>query len=119
MEFNEDMTLNGFVREVTYVMNKLVDRMDRVQPENIGLDSRSSYGSLYINDDWIVVTEANSRSLNYYGGFEYVQPEYVEKIGDYVAYSARDRRVREHIRRWQLRDKTVSEREDIIEHEFD
>ena len=38
-------------------------------------------------------------SLDYYGGFEYVDKGCITKIADYVIYSDEDSRVAEHIAR--------------------
>lgn len=119
MNFNENMSIGDFVDEVNYAIDKLVKRMDQVRPQDIGLDERSSYGPLYINSDWIVATNASARVLNYYGGFEYVHSQYVLNLGNYVLYSGDDSRVREHIRRWEMKDLSEEEREAAIEREFD
>jgi hypothetical protein len=38
-----------------------------------------------------------NRSLRYYGGFEYVDDEYIRTYGDYVIYSAETERVQDVI----------------------
>lgn len=119
MDFNDDMSISDFVDEVAYAIDKLVKRMDQVKPQDIGLDERSSYGPLYINSDWIVATSASAGVLNYYGGFEYVDSQYVLTFGNYVLYHSDDSRVMKHIRRWQLKHLSEEKREAIIEREFE
>ena len=119
MNFYKDMPLVDFLDEVNNAFRNLIKGLDRVNPQEIGLDGRSSYGPLWINEDYIITTEASARQLNYYGGFEYVEKDCVQKIGDYVLYSREDSRVDGHIRRWELRNLTPEEREAILEKEED
>lgn len=66
-------------------------------PGKTGLDIRAFTERFYYNNDCIIVTEAANRSLRYYGGFEYIDSEYVRQYGDYVFYSAEADRVRDVI----------------------
>ena len=63
---------------------------------DLGLDPRSYYGPMYVSADGIAV-EGSTRNLNYYGGFEYVDSEYVRKYGKWTLYTSEDDRVREHL----------------------
>ncbi len=64
-----------------------------VDAEDCGLDSRC--GKLWINWDTEYII-SNRGSLNYYGGFEYVDMDHKFTIGDYTFYSGWDSdRVRE------------------------
>ena len=62
-----------------------------------GLDPRAFAGEFFYNEDCIIVTIGMNRSLRYYGGFEYIDEEYVRQYGDYVIYSAEHERVRDVI----------------------
>lgn len=117
MNFYKDMPLVDFLDEVNDALKTLLQGFDRVRAEEIGLDERSSYGPLWINEDYIIATEASARQLNYYGGFEYVEKDCVQRVGDYVLYSREDSRVNDHIRRWELRNLTPEKREAILEKE--
>lgn len=70
--------------------------------ENTGLDSRC--GLIYINEECIAVDKRNDRTLQYYGGFEYVDKEFRKEMGDYVFYFNEDARVSEHIDRYYDRE---------------
>lgn len=74
----------------------LLRNCDQVKAQDLGLDSRAGY-RLFVNSECIVVSDADDRSLQYYGGFEYVDKEYRTALGDWVFYSADDDRVQEHI----------------------
>jgi hypothetical protein len=67
-----------------------------VQPSVIGLDPRCG-GKLYVCRGFIAADNTYIRSLDYYGGFEYVAPEYRRQVGAYTFFSADDGRVQDHI----------------------
>ena len=89
--------LYNLITEINGKVEELIDEEFRlVKPEDVGLDSRAGY-NLFINEDFIAVSKSNRRSLDYYGGFEYVDEEHVTVLGDYVFYSADDERVQDHL----------------------
>jgi hypothetical protein len=67
-----------------------------VRPSVIGLDPRCG-GKLYVCLGFIACSNNDIRSLDYYGGFEYVAPEYRAQVGEYTFFSADDERVQDHI----------------------
>ncbi len=70
------------------------DEFKTCEPEGLGLDRRASYAPLYVSHDEIVVSGANNlRVLSYYGGFEYVDKDYVTSIGKFTCFSREDERV--------------------------
>jgi hypothetical protein len=71
------------------------DNMDMVPASDCGLDPRC--GRLFISDEGIAVSKDSDRSLQYYGGFEYVDKDYRHELGDFVFYSIDDERVRDHV----------------------
>jgi len=83
------------------LMNEMVeqlidDEFRSVKPTEIGLDSRAAH-EVFINEDNIAIRRSNRRSLDYYGGFEYVDEEHVTVLGDYIFYSSDDERVQDHL----------------------
>jgi hypothetical protein len=84
-------------------VNKVVDDFlsgaEEVLPEDLGLDRRAAY-RLWVTDEVIAVTKNCDRSLQYYGGFEYVDKDYRKEIGEWVFYSAEDDRVARHLVRY-------------------
>lgn len=81
------------------MVNELIDECDGVSPEALGLDRRSAY-RLWVSDEGIFVRAgSDDRTLQYYGGFEYVDKDYRKELGQYVFYSIEDDRVYEHIER--------------------
>jgi len=83
--------------------------MTQITParDNIGLDPRSAY-TLYISEEAIAVHKNQDRTLQYYGGFEYVDKEFRKELGDYVFYLADDDRVASHIERYFDKDEEAA-----------
>lgn len=71
------------------------ENMDLVSATKLGLDQRC--GRLFVNEDGIAVDLGSDRTLQYYGGFEYVDKEYRHELGDFVFYTVDDDRVRDHV----------------------
>lgn len=64
------------------------------KPEDLGLDRRVAHRLLVDPErSFIAVPLAERRTLDYYGGFEYIEPEYIMIIGDHVFYSGESDRV--------------------------
>jgi hypothetical protein len=77
------------VDEVNYGIERFVAGMERVSADKLGLDIRA--GRVYIDRDERVIVSDNPRSLEYYGGFEYIDKECKTQIGDYTIYMECDR----------------------------
>ena len=71
----------------------------QVSAQDIGLDPRA--GTVWVTDDAIVARSWNVRSLEYYGGFEYVDTDYKTQMGEYTVYFADDERVEGCLEMWQ------------------
>ena len=67
----------------------------KVSATEIGLDQRA--GRVIVTEDSIIVNGNYKRSLEYYGGFEYVADEYITILGDVTIYSREELRVEEAI----------------------
>lgn len=57
----------------------------RVSAEEVGLDSRAGYVFVSTEEGWIA--SRNTRSLEYYGGFEYIDFENKVTVGEITFYS--------------------------------
>jgi hypothetical protein len=66
--------------------------------DNIGLDNRC--GMIYINQEYIAVDKFKAGTLEYYGGFEYVDKDHRREMGDFVFYSRESGRVADCIDRF-------------------
>jgi hypothetical protein len=75
----------------------LQENAEQVCASKLGLDARA--GRVWVTED-AVVRQGHAGSLDYYGGFEYVDKEYVTQMGDYKVYFADDERVAECLERY-------------------
>ena len=57
----------------------------RVSAEAVGLDPRAGYVFVSTEEGWIAAVAGNVRSLEYYGGFEYVDDKL--SVGEMTFYS--------------------------------
>lgn len=93
-------SIYDFLDDVNEKMERRVFDMNSVycSRTNIGLDERC--GRIFIDEECIIVPKSNRRVIDYYGGFEYVDKEFIQEIGDYVVYLNGDERVLGHIERY-------------------
>lgn len=94
------MNFETLLDNIDELIDGYLNGAQEVLPEDLGLDRRAAY-RLFITDDVIAVTKDGDRSLQYYGGFEYVDPEYRRELGSWVFYSAEDDRVAGHLDRYK------------------
>lgn len=67
-------------------LDELIMNLPEARAEQLGLDSRC--GSAHVAENSIFVRKGNTnRMFQYYGGFEYVDAEFVTHCGDWVRYS--------------------------------
>tara|TARA_A100001515_G_scaffold113859_1_gene95211 strand:+ start:5021 stop:5401 length:381 start_codon:yes stop_codon:yes gene_type:complete len=85
----------------------------RISAEAVGLDGRAGTVFVSTEEEWIATS--NVRSLEYYGGFEYVDSEYKVTVGDITFYSADDCRVAEAIAHYIELQEQQDEEEDVAE----
>jgi len=85
--------------QVLNLVNELDDQIRRavadlpyVSTEDLGLDRRAAY-RVWVDDDAIIVSKDQDRTLQYYGGFEYVDKDARIECGDYVIYTNNASRV--------------------------
>ena len=81
-------------QQVEELVNKYLEESGAVyvRADKVGLDYRC--GSVYvILDEDIIAVKGQTGSINYYGGFEYIDPCYKTTIGDVTFYSGEVDRV--------------------------
>jgi hypothetical protein len=88
----------------------LVFTMSTATPRDVGLDSRCSV-TFYIPKEMdCLIVKGRTNSLEYYGGFEYIDQEFVTKIGQFTIYSAQCDRVADCLE--YLMDENTEEQEE-------
>lgn len=108
-DFNSMLDL---VDEVQDCVERQVQGMRRVSASDLGLDNRC--GRAYVDEDCIVVSDANARSFNYYGGFEYIDSEDIRTLGDYVVYLNTASRVQEALECLMEKDGLCESEEETV-----
>ena len=94
--------------ELQEQIEKLVDQYfedasaQRVSAEDVGLDLRAGYLFVSTEEGWIA--SRNTRSLEYYGGFEYIGEDYKVTVGEITFYSADHSRVADAIEHFSHKD---------------
>jgi len=76
-----------FLDSINDRITSYVAKFDEVTAEDLGLDRRAAY-RLYVDRDHtcIAVDKRNDRTLQYYGGFEYVDKDHRRELGNWVFY---------------------------------
>jgi hypothetical protein len=97
-------TLNQLKQSINDMVTEFIEEnFKEVKPADIGLDERSAT-RVFVGDDGIAITDHNRRTMDYYGGFEYVDKEHVTQLGGYIFYSIEDDRVAGHCEELELAD---------------
>lgn len=86
-------TLNDILDALAELDESISNSVTSHHPSAAGLDSRC--GTVYQGEDFLATK--HRRSLDYYGGFEYIEPEYVTVVGEWTLYSIEHGRVLEAI----------------------
>lgn len=95
------MSIENLLSEINeQVQVHVMHNMMQVKAHQLGLDSRAGY-RLYVSCEAIAVDKNNDRSLQYYGGFEYVDKDHRVEMGDYVFYTQDEGRVTNCIEHWE------------------
>lgn len=85
--------------------------MVETEVSKLGLDNRAG-GYVWVDEDTIAVSKTRDGSLQYYGGFEYIDKAYRREMGDYVFYLGDDNRVRDALDRYYGIDRPDEDEED-------
>ena len=82
------------------VQRFITEETTEVRPEELGLDKRAGW-KLYVTSDAIITPKGGDRTLQYYGGFEYVEKSCRQEAGDYIFYFNEDSRVADHLEMYE------------------
>lgn len=83
--------VDGYSNEL---MNEISERWISVDAKALGLDTRASCTEMWASSEGIA-TVGNTRRLEYFGGFEYIDKRNIVMVGDIRIWSSEDDRVRE------------------------
>jgi len=74
------------LEEIEEQVNQLVsEHMTCCNAADLGLDPRAGY-RIYVADGMLAVDADTNRILRYYGGFEYIDAQFVKHMGNWVFY---------------------------------
>lgn len=90
------MNIHNALNEISEIAEKVIAGMTEASAEDLRLDPRAC-PKLWVSESAVAIRTSHRRNMEYYGGFEYVDKEYVHPIGDYVFYLRDDDRVAEAI----------------------
>ena len=91
------MDFQDLIDTVNNTVDTFLADAQEVDSSALGFDGRSFYGKAFVTPEVLAVRAESDRSLQYYGGFEYVRKEHRIGMGDWVFYLAESDRVREHL----------------------
>ena len=80
--FDSPLDMIDAINEV--VERNIRENFEQASGNDVGLDMR--VGRLYVNTSDRVIASNNQRSLEYYGGFEYIDKDMVTTVGDWTFY---------------------------------
>ena len=83
------MTLQNAQQQIKVITQEFINALTKVSARDVGLDC--AIGRIYVGDGCIVVNKSKQGTIEYYGGFQYIDKENVEHLGNYVVYSNHDR----------------------------
>ena len=83
------MDIHQIIETLHNLQAQVESDCELVPAHQLGLDLRC--GFLYVGEDF--VASARPRELDYYGGFEYIDPEYTLQLGEWKLYFKGDSRI--------------------------
>ena len=90
-------------QQIEELVNKYLEESNAVEVSayKAGLDYRCGRVYVSLEEDWIAV-KGSTGLINYYGGFEYIDSDYVTTIGNVTFYEAETDRVRDCLEHYRL-----------------
>lgn len=89
------MDILEIVENATRDFKDALAELPKVNTRELGLDERAGRVWIDVDNGLIIAGSANVRSLDYYGGFEYVDEGAVTEFAGFKVYDTYDDRVSE------------------------
>lgn len=89
------MSILSVIEQFNKEVNDKVTNLPSIPSEQLGLDYRCGAVRVDLEAGLIIAGRSNYSSLEYYGGFEYVEPESIVITEHFRIYLKEDSRVRE------------------------
>lgn len=98
LNLDTDDCLPSLLEDVDAIVEQLIKtKTTEVRASDLNLDSRCGNVRVTEDLDCIIIEEGCTRTINYYGGFEYVDQDYVTKYGNFTIYYSDSERVAGHL----------------------
>lgn len=92
IEIDSESNIWTLRQDIEEIIEAKIESADLVKADKIGLDPRAGKVYVFQDEQTIAVKKGhNQRSLEYYGGFEYIDEDCKFEVGDYVFYEDCDR----------------------------
>jgi len=93
------MDILDIIDEAINKVEQAVHQLPRVRADEIGLDRRAGFVYVDTDNQVIIAESGHIRSLEYYGGFEYIDDDCTQTIGQFKIYGVEETsRVRDAIK---------------------
>ena len=83
------MNIHTTLDLIESAMTAIEHDCELIPAHKLGLDPRC--GFVYVGEDFVATR--HPRELDYYGGFEYTDPEYTVRLGEWKLYFRGDSRI--------------------------
>lgn len=97
-DFDLSLELGDLEFMIEEKLTNIKNQMELVKAQDVGLDSRC--GKMFICQDGILV-EGDTKLIDYYGGFEYINENDKMIIGEYTFYLNQNERVETCVQIWK------------------
>lgn len=89
--------INELLSQIESTENEIIQSCETYRAHELGFDRRC--GDVYVSQDkqWLIIPKSSKGTMNYYGGLEYVDSEYVIELSTIVLYSREDSRIDGHL----------------------
>lgn len=98
-------TWNQIENALCELEDRVEEALTPVNASECGLDPRC--GPLFRGQDFLATR--NRSSLDYYGGFEYVDSEYIRSVGHWTLYSSEHDRIACALETWETHPNRAEE----------
>lgn len=94
------MTYDEIYQQLENIKSEIETNWTFVKATELGLDSRCGY--VWVDENRTAIASDDTRILDYYGGFEYVDKNHILQVGNMKVYSGECDRVQRHLNNFRL-----------------
>lgn len=87
------MNVNEIIDSLQDLEYGILEQTEKVSAKDLGLDPRCGIFHVDKDGEFVMVDKHNRRTVDYYGGLEYVDNENILALNEYVLYMVDDERI--------------------------